>query len=173
MAAADVSGRCLFMVVGLCFGALLTWHRQSPAAEFSSTSHSDITKQLKRMKLHGHKSVVLLTGAAGFVGFHTATELTRRGHAVIGLDNFNHYYDVRLKRERQAKLKQVRPRSLRLSSRRLTLTPTLTLTLTLTPALILTRTLTLIRRAWSRSSRATCVTASCCGASSARGASPG
>jgi len=106
MAAADVSGRCLFMVVGLCFGALLTWHRQSPAAEFSSTSHSDITKQLQRMKLHGHKSVFLLTGAAGFVGFHTATELTRRGHAVIGLDNFNHYYDVRLKRERQAKLEQ-------------------------------------------------------------------
>jgi len=108
MAAADVPGRCLFMVVGLCFGALLTWHRQSPAAEFDSTSHSDITKQLKRMQLHSHshKSVFLLTGAAGFVGFHTATELTRRGHAVIGLDNFNHYYDVRLKRERQAKLKQ-------------------------------------------------------------------
>ena len=113
MAAADVSGRCLFMVVGLCFGALLTWHRQSPAAEFDSTSHSDITKQLKRMQLHSHshKSVFLLTGAAGFVGFHTATELTRRGHAVIGLDNFNHYYDVRLKRERQAKLKQVRERA--------------------------------------------------------------
>eukprot|EP00964_Phaeocystis_antarctica_P119651 scaffold83368_cov61-Phaeocystis_antarctica.AAC.1 len=106
MAAADVSGRCLFLLVGLCFGALLTWHSQSPVAEFSSTSHSDVTKQLKRMKLHDHKSVFLLTGAAGFVGFHTATELTRRGHAVIGLDNFNHYYDVRLKRERQAKLKQ-------------------------------------------------------------------
>ena len=89
MAAADVSGRCLFLVVGLCFGALLTWHSQSPVAEFSSTSHSDVTKQLKRMKLHDHKSVFLLTGAAGFVGFHTATELTRRGHAVIGLDNFD------------------------------------------------------------------------------------
>ena len=106
MAAADVPGRCLFMLVGLLFGAVLTWHRHSPAEEFDSTSHSDISKQLKRMKLPSHKSVFLLTGAAGFVGFHTATELTRRGHTVIGLDNFNHYYDVRLKRERQARLKQ-------------------------------------------------------------------
>ena len=106
MAAADVPGRCLFMLVGLLFGAILTWHRHSPAEEFDSTSHSDISKQLKHMKLQSHKSVFLLTGAAGFVGFHTATELTRRGHTVIGIDNFNHYYDVRLKRERQARLKQ-------------------------------------------------------------------
>ena len=55
MASADVSGRCLFLIVGLCFGALLMWYRQSPAAEFSpksefnSKSHSDISKQLNGM----------------------------------------------------------------------------------------------------------------------------
>ena len=67
MAAADVPGRCLFMLVGLLFGAVLTWHRHSPAEEFDSTSHSDIFKQLKRMKLKSHQSVFLLTGdrAAG------------------------------------------------------------------------------------------------------------
>lgn len=106
MAAADCAGRCLFLLCGLLAGALLTWHR-SPAAEFSAPAHSEVTKRLKRMNAHNHKSVFLLTGAAGFVGFHTATELTRRGHSVIGLDNFNQYYDVRLKREREAKLKGV------------------------------------------------------------------
>ena len=68
MAAADVPGRCLFMVVGLCFGALLTWHRQSPAAEFDSTSHSDITKQLKRMKLHDPGAIPSLGTPDGSLG---------------------------------------------------------------------------------------------------------
>ena len=49
--------------------------------------------------------VVLLTGAAGFVGFHTALQLHSEGDVVLGLDNFNHYYDVRLKRTREANLK--------------------------------------------------------------------
>jgi UDP-glucuronate 4-epimerase len=43
---------------------------------------------------------VLVTGAAGFIGAWTARALTERGDRVVGLDNFNPYYDVRLKRDR-------------------------------------------------------------------------
>lgn len=47
---------------------------------------------------------VLLTGAAGFIGFHTARRLLERGETVIGLDNFNDYYDPALKEARIAAL---------------------------------------------------------------------
>lgn len=47
---------------------------------------------------------ILLTGAAGFIGFHTAKRLLKRGDRVIGLDNLNDYYDVRLKEARLAQL---------------------------------------------------------------------
>ncbi|WP_380177929.1 NAD-dependent epimerase [Kalamiella sp. sgz302252] len=39
----------------------------------------------------------LVTGAAGFIGFHVAQRLTGAGHQVVGLDNLNDYYDVNLK----------------------------------------------------------------------------
>ncbi len=48
---------------------------------------------------------ILVTGVAGFIGFHTAIRLLERGEKVIGLDNVNDYYDVRLKKARLAKLK--------------------------------------------------------------------
>ena len=47
---------------------------------------------------------ILLTGAAGFIGFHVAKALLERGERVIGIDNLNEYYDVRLKRARLAEL---------------------------------------------------------------------
>ncbi|WP_428099928.1 NAD-dependent epimerase [Candidatus Rariloculus sp.] len=47
---------------------------------------------------------ILVTGAAGFIGFHTAKALAERGDEVIGLDNLNEYYDVALKRARLAEL---------------------------------------------------------------------
>ncbi|CAH0229725.1 NAD-dependent epimerase/dehydratase family protein [Roseomonas sp. CECT 9278] len=47
---------------------------------------------------------VLLTGAAGFIGMHVAEALMARGDDVIGIDNLNAYYDVRLKRARLARL---------------------------------------------------------------------
>jgi UDP-glucuronate 4-epimerase len=47
---------------------------------------------------------VLVTGAAGFIGFHTARALLDRGDEVVGLDNLNPYYDVTLKRARLALL---------------------------------------------------------------------
>ena len=43
---------------------------------------------------------ILVTGAAGFIGFHTAKQLLERGDTVVGLDNFNDYYDVKLKESR-------------------------------------------------------------------------
>ena len=47
---------------------------------------------------------ILVTGAAGFIGFHTAKQLLERGETVVGLDNFNDYYDVSLKESRAALL---------------------------------------------------------------------
>ena len=43
---------------------------------------------------------ILVTGAAGFIGFHAAKRLLERGDTVVGLDNFNNYYDVSLKETR-------------------------------------------------------------------------
>ena len=47
---------------------------------------------------------VLVTGAAGFIGFHVAKRLLRDGHDVVGLDNMNAYYDPSLKEARRAEL---------------------------------------------------------------------
>ena len=40
---------------------------------------------------------ILVTGTAGFIGFYVAQKLLEAGHEVVGLDNINDYYDVRLK----------------------------------------------------------------------------
>jgi UDP-glucuronate 4-epimerase len=50
------------------------------------------------------KPVVLLTGIAGFIGFHFARRLLAEGHPVVGIDNLNDYYDVSLKVARLARL---------------------------------------------------------------------
>jgi len=47
---------------------------------------------------------ILVTGAAGFIGFHVAKRLLRDGHDVVGLDNMNSYYDPSLKEARRAEL---------------------------------------------------------------------
>lgn len=49
---------------------------------------------------------VLLTGCAGFIGFHTAKELLRLGHRVVGYDNVNDYYDTGIKESRLAVLNE-------------------------------------------------------------------
>lgn len=51
---------------------------------------------------------ILLTGAAGFIGYHTANSLLARGDEVIGLDNLNDYYDPNLKLARLARLEAQR-----------------------------------------------------------------
>ncbi|MCQ9201522.1 MAG: SDR family NAD(P)-dependent oxidoreductase [Prochlorococcus marinus XMU1425] len=51
------------------------------------------------------KDKVLITGAAGFIGFHTAKKLISENYEVIGIDNLNNYYDVNLK---NARLKEIK-----------------------------------------------------------------
>lgn len=47
---------------------------------------------------------ILVTGAAGFIGFHTALALLKAGSEVVGIDNLNDYYDVNLKKSRLKEL---------------------------------------------------------------------
>ncbi|XP_068329894.1 UDP-glucuronate 4-epimerase 1-like [Pyrus communis] len=48
---------------------------------------------------------ILVTGAAGFVGTHVSLALKKRGDGIIGIDNFNSYYDSSLKKARRLLLK--------------------------------------------------------------------
>lgn len=48
--------------------------------------------------------IYLVTGVAGFIGFHVANQLCAAGHQVVGLDNLNDYYEVSLKEARLAQL---------------------------------------------------------------------
>lgn len=50
---------------------------------------------------------ILVTGAAGFIGYHTAKRLCQEGLEVIGIDNLNSYYDVALKQARLAALQKL------------------------------------------------------------------
>ena len=50
---------------------------------------------------------ILITGAAGFIGFHSCVRLLRENHKVIGLDNINNYYDKNLKYSRLDEIKKL------------------------------------------------------------------
>jgi UDP-glucuronate 4-epimerase len=54
---------------------------------------------------------VLVTGAAGFIGYHLSQRLLKRGTAVVGFDNLNPYYDPALKRERLSRLQATAKRT--------------------------------------------------------------
>ncbi len=47
---------------------------------------------------------ILVTGSAGFIGYHLSQSLLADGHDIVGYDNFNDYYSVKLKRDRTAEL---------------------------------------------------------------------
>ncbi|WCJ26031.1 UDP-glucuronate 4-epimerase 4 [Euphorbia peplus] len=66
--------------------------------------YEKIAKSVKPKSPYG--LTVLVTGAAGFVGTHVSIALKRRGDGVLGIDNFNQYYDVNLKRARQRVLEK-------------------------------------------------------------------
>ena len=42
---------------------------------------------------------ILVTGAAGFIGFHLCEKLLEAKHQILGIDNINNYYDVKLKKK--------------------------------------------------------------------------
>src|SRR6266545_837370 len=71
----------------------------SCSASRSPSTHSGASSELGRMP-------ILVTGVAGFIGFHTAKRLLAEGHTVVGLDSMNSYYDVRLKEARLAQLRE-------------------------------------------------------------------
>ncbi len=50
--------------------------------------------------------VTLVTGTAGFIGYHLSNRLLAEGHRVVGIDNLNNYYDVNLKKARLAQLQK-------------------------------------------------------------------
>ena len=41
---------------------------------------------------------IFLTGCVGFIGFHTSLKLMKKGHKIVGVDEINDYYDVKLKK---------------------------------------------------------------------------
>ena len=49
---------------------------------------------------------ILITGAAGFIGFHLSKKCLDEGFSVVGLDSINNYYDINLKKSRLKELKK-------------------------------------------------------------------
>lgn len=81
----------------LCFQSFMVTgnHRY-----FSHNWENKVVKSAQIRRPHGGMSV-LVTGAAGFVGSHVSIALKKRGDGVVGLDNFNNYYDPSLKKSRR------------------------------------------------------------------------
>ena len=48
---------------------------------------------------------ILVTGCAGFIGFHLCNKLINKNYNIIGIDNLNNYYDTKLKKDQEKKLK--------------------------------------------------------------------
>ena len=51
---------------------------------------------------------VFVTGAAGFIGMHVCLKLLKKGNTIIGVDNLNSYYSVKLKQDRLSLLKNIK-----------------------------------------------------------------
>ena len=59
-----------------------------------------IFKHILCIKPRKHKLNLLITGCAGFIGYHLSKRLINDGYNVLGIDNMNNYYDVKLKQNR-------------------------------------------------------------------------
>ena len=66
----------------------------------STRRQSNRSRGSEYRRCRSGNNAILVTGVAGFIGFHTAKHLIDRGDRVVGLDNLNDYYDVNLKRAR-------------------------------------------------------------------------
>ena len=59
------------------------------------------------MLISNQSANVLVTGAAGFIGYHLTKKLCSMGYSVVGVDNLNDYYDINLKKSRLNLLKDL------------------------------------------------------------------
>ena len=57
------------------------------------------------------KKTILITGVAGFIGYHLAKKLITENHNVIGIDNLNDYYDLNLKENRLSEIQNMTMKS--------------------------------------------------------------
>ncbi|KAH7437367.1 hypothetical protein KP509_05G068000 [Ceratopteris richardii] len=92
------------LLAGFLF-KLISTHKTVPLNTWGGLSWEKHVKHSCHTKRDGGL-VVLVTGAAGFVGTHVSLALKKRGDGVLGLDNFNNYYDPSLKRSRQGLLER-------------------------------------------------------------------
>jgi UDP-glucuronate 4-epimerase len=60
------------------------------------------------LKNKENNQFILITGVAGFIGYHVCNKLLEKGYNCIGIDNINNYYDIDLKKERLKKLKKLK-----------------------------------------------------------------
>ncbi len=78
-----------------------TWHCRTKVRSFNNAA---TVNTLCDSDFRGDRVRVLVTGSAGFIGYHLSRRLLAAGHEVIGLDALTPYYDVRLKSQRHAML---------------------------------------------------------------------
>lgn len=82
------------------------WHSPERYATRSCFDAGSARRSFPKFSIGERESdmTILVTGAAGFVGFHVVSALLERGEAVVGVDNLNGYYDVGLKQDRLSQL---------------------------------------------------------------------
>ena len=96
------------LTLSMCVAAKVNGNEQNaevmPASELERPAGKRLCP-LASALLWGHIRVkVLVTDVAGFIGYHLARRLVGQGHQVLGIDNLNRYYDVRLKLDRLREL---------------------------------------------------------------------
>lgn len=97
----------ILFLVFFIFSPSNSYRAQRTNDFFGATDHQWEKKIAKSARPKSQSGLtVLVTGAAGFVGTHVSVALKRRGDGVIGIDNFNHYYEISLKRARQKVLEK-------------------------------------------------------------------
>lgn len=99
-----ISWTCIFLGLILFFSLHYPHVDRSERRKIWETESSRILESGKPTRKDGFR--VLVTGAAGFVGMHVSIALRQRGDGVVGMDNFNAYYDTSLKKAREENLDQ-------------------------------------------------------------------